>query len=98
MRRAWTLTDDTGLAVRLEGIRKQRDFAAVSKKVIGEDRQAGALIARLSDVSRGLPPAEAAWQLMHLADQYQAAGHWEWAELTMIELCEKYPDQPAALR
>jgi hypothetical protein len=35
---------------------------------------------------------------MHLADQYQAAGQWEWAELTMIELCEKYPDQPAALR
>ncbi len=97
-RRAWTLTDDTGLTARLEGIRKQRDFAAVSKKVIGEDRQAGALIARLPDISRGLPPAEAAWQLMHLADQYQAAGHWEWAELTLIELCEKFPDQPAALR
>ena len=97
-RRAWTLTDDTGMVARLEGIRKQRDFAAVSKKAIDEDRQPGALIARLPEISRGLPPAEAAWQLMHLADQYQAAGQWEWAELTMIELCEKYPEQPAALR
>lgn len=97
-RRAWILVDDAGLAARLDGIRKQRDFAAVSKKVIGEDRQAGALIARLPDISRGLPAAEAAWQLMHLADQYQAAGFWEWAELALIELCEKFPDQPAALK
>jgi hypothetical protein len=56
------------------------------------------LLAQLPKISRGLPSAEAAWQLMHLADQYQAAGRWEWAELTLIELCEKYPDQPAALQ
>ncbi len=97
-RRAWTVVDDAGLDARLEGVRRQRDFAAVSKKVIGEERQAGALIARLPAISRGLPAAEAAWQLMHLADQYQAAGEWEWAELTLIELCEKYPREPAALR
>ncbi|HEY2249787.1 MAG TPA: YCF48-related protein, partial [Planctomycetaceae bacterium] len=97
-RRPWTLVDDTGLAARLNGIRKQRDFAAVSKKVIDEERQAGALIARLPEISRGLPAAEAAWQLMHLAEQYQAAGEWEWAELTLIELCEKYPDEPAGRR
>ncbi len=97
-RRAWIPLDDTGLEARLESIRKQRNFAAISERVIDDQRQAGQLIAQLPEISRGLPAVEAAWQLMHLADQYQATGQWEWAELTLIELCEKYPDQPAALR
>ena len=97
-RRPWAPFDDTGLEARKESIRKQRDFVAISERVINDQRQSGQLIARLPDIARGLPAAEAAWQLMHLADQYQAAGQWEWAELTLIELCEKYPDQPAALR
>jgi photosystem II stability/assembly factor-like uncharacterized protein len=97
-RRDWIPLDESGLDARLAGIRKLKNFAKISEKVLEEDRRAGQLIAQLPDICKALPAAEAAWQLMHLADQYQAAGHWEWAELTLIELCEKYPDQPAGLR
>ena len=77
---------------------EQRNFAAISERDLDDNRKAGQLIAHLQRVVRGLTPAEAAWQLTHLIEQYDAAGQWELAELTRIELVEKYPDQPAALR
>ena len=36
--------------------------------------------------------------MTHLAEQYHAAGQWELEELTLVELVEKYPDEPAGLR
>ncbi len=97
-RRALSRFDDTDLEARQKAIQKMRNFAAYSEKMLDDQRRAGQLIAQLPDLSRGLSDSDAAWQLMHLAERYQETGQWELGEQALIELMERYPDQPAALR
>jgi len=97
-RRTRVRFDDTDLEARQKAIQKMRNFAAYSEKMLDDQRRAGQLIAQLPDLARGLSDSDAAWQLMHLAERYQETGQWELGELTLIELMEKYPGQPAALR
>lgn len=96
-RRALPRLDDTHLEARQKAIRKMRNFSAYSEQLLDDPRRAGQLIAQLPDLARGLSDSDAAWQLMHLAERYQETGHWELGELALIELTEKFPDQPAAL-
>jgi photosystem II stability/assembly factor-like uncharacterized protein len=97
-RRALSRFDDSNLEARQKAIQKMRNFAVYSEKMLDDQRRAGQLIAQLPDLSRGLSDSDAAWQLMHLAERYQETGQWELGELTLIELMERYPDQPAGLR
>ncbi|MBI3861783.1 MAG: hypothetical protein HY290_07790 [Planctomycetia bacterium] len=97
-RRALLPIREDVLESRHKAIQKMRNFAAYSEKLLNDDRRAGQLIAQLPDVARGLSDSDAAWQLLHLADRYQKSGHWELGELALIELGEKYPDQPAAVQ
>jgi photosystem II stability/assembly factor-like uncharacterized protein len=97
-RRAMGSLDDDDLEARLKIARQQRNFAAYSERFLGDNRHAAQLIAQLPEIVRGMTAAEAAWQMTHLAEQYHAVGQWELEELTLVELVEKYPDQPAGLR
>ncbi len=97
-RRAAQNIDDSNLEARQKNARRQRDFAAICEQMLVDDRRAGKMVAELSRAVRGMSDAQAAWQMTHLAEQYQAIGQWQLAEMTLIELVEKYPDQPAALR
>jgi hypothetical protein len=97
-RRASRIVSDDDLDARLKIAQKQRNFAAYSERYLDDSRHAGQLIAQLPEIVRGMSDADAAWQMTHLADQYQMTGQWELAELTLIELVEKYPGQPASVR
>ncbi|MBS0261962.1 MAG: hypothetical protein JSS02_08390 [Planctomycetes bacterium] len=97
-RRALASIDDSQLEGRLKSIQKLRNFASYSDKMLNDDRQAGQLIAQLPGLSRGLSDADAAWQLLHLAERYEENGYWELAELALSELTEKFPDEPASVR
>ncbi len=96
-RRAAGTFDDADFEVRRKIARQQRNFASYSEQCLDDSRRSGQLIAQLSEIVRGMSDAEAAWQMTHLAEQYQATGQWELAELTLIELVDRHPGQPAAL-
>jgi hypothetical protein len=97
-RRASRVLEDGDLEARLKIARKQRNFAAITEQTLDDTRRAGQLIAQLPEIVKGMSDSQAAWQMTHLAEQYQATGQWELGELTLIELVERLPDQPAALR
>ncbi|MGE5193651.1 MAG: YCF48-related protein [Deltaproteobacteria bacterium] len=97
-RRALRVFDDGDLETRLKIARKQRNFAAITEQTLDDTRRAGQLIAQLPEMVQGMSDSQAAWQMTHLAERYRAIGQWELGELTLIELVEKYPDQPAAMR
>jgi photosystem II stability/assembly factor-like uncharacterized protein len=90
--------DESELAERIKLANRQKIFAAHTEKALVDPRKAGQLIAQLSDVVRGMPAGQGALQLAELAERYQEHGHWELAELTLAELVEKFPGEPAALR
>lgn len=96
-RRALAVFDESDLKARLKIAERQRNFAAYTERFLGDSRHAGQLIAQLTETVRGMNDAEAAWQLSRLAERYEASGQWELGELTLIELVEKYPEQPTAL-
>lgn len=90
--------DDRDLTARQKLAQKQRNFAAVTDRTLDDPRKAGQLIAQLSDAVHGMSDDQGALQLAELAERYHEHGQWELAELAMVELVEKYPEQPAALR
>lgn len=96
-RRAPVGIDDSDLETRLKIAQKQRNFAAFTERFLDDARIASQLIGQLRESTRGMSPAHSSWQMVRLAGQYDAVGQWELAELTLIELIERYPDQPAAL-
>ncbi len=97
-RRLLAPIDDRDLAARQKLAQKQRNFAAATDRSLDDPRKAEQLIAQLSESVHGLSDAQGALQLAELAERYHEHGQWELAELAMVELVDKYPDQPAALR
>jgi photosystem II stability/assembly factor-like uncharacterized protein len=89
--------DESELSERIKLANRQKIFAAHTEKALVDPRKAGQLIAQLSDVVRGMPAGQGALQLAELAQRYQEHGHWELAELTLAEMVEKFPAEPAAL-
>src|SRR5260370_279890 len=81
-RRASESIDDSDLDARRKIAQQQRNFAAYSERYLGDSRHAGQLIAQLSETVRSMSGSQGAWQMNHLAEQYQASGQWELAELT----------------
>jgi len=95
-RRELAPLDDTDLETRLKIAARQRNFTAYAERYLDDDRHAGQLIAQLPEVVRGMSDSQAAWQIEQIAERYQAVGQWELGELALIELVERFPDQPAA--
>jgi photosystem II stability/assembly factor-like uncharacterized protein len=97
-RRDLTVIDETDLQNRMRLARRQRDFEAYTDRFLDDARQAGQLIAQLSETVHGMPEEQGALVLARLAERYFSIGRTDLAELTLVELAEKYPNQPSALR
>lgn len=90
--------DEQTLTAELALAREQRNFSAYTDRFLTDPRHAGQLIAQLDEVVVKSPPAQAAIQMAQVAETYRLNGHWELAELTMVQLVEKYPDEPVSFR
>ena len=84
------------LEAQQEAARKQRNFRGIAESMMQRPAQAAQLVAELRNEVRGLPRAQAALQIAHLASDYRRSGQWDLAEATMIELIDLYPEQPVA--
>lgn len=89
--------DESSLQNSMKLARRQRDFAAATQN-LDDPRKSGQMIAQLSETVRDMPGEQGSLLLAQLAEQFFAAGRCDLAELTLVELAERYPDQPAALR
>jgi photosystem II stability/assembly factor-like uncharacterized protein len=75
--------------------RRDRNFRAlVRQKVVGGNAGAD-LLGMLHEQTSGIDHASAAFQLVTLADAYRRNGQWELAEATLVDLIERFPDEPA---
>ncbi|MGQ0633355.1 MAG: YCF48-related protein [Planctomycetaceae bacterium] len=92
------IRDDQELERRQKLADRQKNFSAWADRMLGDSRQAGQLIAQLSELNQGFLAAQAAMQLTELAERYQSVGQWELAELTLLKLADDFPDEPAALK
>ncbi|MSR56667.1 MAG: hypothetical protein EXS05_03210 [Planctomycetaceae bacterium] len=97
-RRRLAPIDERQIEARQQLVNRQRNFEAATEKSLADPIKAGQLIAHLGESTRGMPDSQAAVQLAELAERYQQQGQWELAELALVELTDKYPEEPAALR
>ena len=75
----------------------QRNFAAWRDRALDNPAQAAQVIAQLGDVLANAPPHQAALQLADLADAYRQRSQWQLTEEALIELAERFPNEPAAI-
>ncbi|MBM79379.1 MAG: hypothetical protein CMJ78_02140 [Planctomycetaceae bacterium] len=95
-RRSLQVVDGADYELKQQLAKRQRNFRNYVDKFLDDKRHAGQLIAQLNDVVRGLPKDEAAIQLWRLAQNYRERGRWQLAESTLVQLVERFPDQPAS--
>lgn len=95
-RRELPPTDDDQFDQKKKLAERQRNFDAYKKNALGNERQSNNLIANLSDITRGMPNAQAVLLMGQLADDYRRQGQWELAEATLIVMAEQFPHEPAA--
>jgi photosystem II stability/assembly factor-like uncharacterized protein len=96
-RRALRLYDDKLVEQHRALARKQRNFLAYAERFLDEPQHASQVIAELRPTLVGLSNRQASHQLVALAGEYRRRSDWELAEATLIELIERYPQEPAAL-
>ena len=97
-RRQLLPVDEAELERRTKIARRQRTFSAHTERAVKDPVKAGQLVAQLAETVQGMPAPQAALQLSELVERYQQNGHWELAELTLVEIAEKYPGEPAGVR
>lgn len=95
IRRSLPPVDEERLAEVERRARKQRVMASVTDRALTDDRKSAQLIAEIPQTVRDLPEEQGAHLLANLAEKYVDSGRWELAELTLIELAQRYPEQPA---
>jgi photosystem II stability/assembly factor-like uncharacterized protein len=76
---------------------RERNLAAYAQRMLADERKAAQLLAQLGESLADVPARLAAMQLAQIAGRYEAAGHWELAELALVNLVERHPKEPAAL-
>ncbi len=76
--------------------RLQRNFRAYTEQFLDHPRHASQLIAKLNNIVVEMPDEQAAVQLAQLANEYRRRAQWELAESTLVELVDRFPDQPLA--
>ena len=76
-------------------VRRQRNFEAVSERAVAQPAQAARLVANLPALVEGLPDAVGADVLGGVVQRYRETGQWDLAELTLVELARRYPEEPA---
>jgi photosystem II stability/assembly factor-like uncharacterized protein len=75
---------------------RQRNFQAIAERSLDDERHAAQLIAQLRNITAGMSDAQAALQLAQLAHEYQKRARWDLTEATLVELVERYPDEPVS--
>jgi photosystem II stability/assembly factor-like uncharacterized protein len=75
--------------------RRDRVFRAMIRQRVCGPTAGAELLGMLHDQTSGSDNASAALQLVRLADAYRRNGQWELAEATLLDLVERFPDEPA---
>ncbi|MEX2287732.1 MAG: YCF48-related protein [Planctomycetaceae bacterium] len=96
-RRMLAPLDDRDDEARRKLAQKQRNFQAYAEQFLDDPRHAAQLIAQLSYVTQGMSSEQGATQLAQLADDYRQRSDWDLYEATLVELVERYSDEPIAL-
>ncbi len=89
--------DERQYELRKKIVQRQRNFRAVAERLLDDPRHAAQVIAELSQITQGMPDEQAAWGLIQLADDYRRRRQWDLVEATLVDLVERYPDQPVTL-
>jgi hypothetical protein len=83
-------------AQRREVIQKQRNFHAYAERLLADPRHSMQVIGQLREITQGMTNQEAALELAKLAEDYRQMSRWDLVESTLVELVERYPDEPVA--
>lgn len=75
--------------------RRDRNFRAMIQQRVVGGASGAELLGMLHDQTSGIDKSSAALQLVLLADAYRRNAQWELAEATLIDLVERFPDEPA---
>ncbi|MGH7127932.1 MAG: hypothetical protein ACREIV_05150, partial [Planctomycetaceae bacterium] len=75
---------------------RRRNFHGYARHYLDEPRHAGQIIAQLDEITAGMTSEQAALELVTLADEYRRRQDWDLVEMTLIELVQRYPSDPAA--
>jgi photosystem II stability/assembly factor-like uncharacterized protein len=88
--------DDATLEQRQQLAQHQRNMQAIAERIRDDPQQAATLVGQVRDVVGLSPPPQAAVQLWNLAEAARRQGDWEQAQALLVELVERYPEEPPA--
>lgn len=88
--------NDKDLEQRQKSARRQKNFVASAERALTSQSRSLALIAELQTNMREMPSSQAAVTLAQLAADLQRNGQADAAEATLIELVDRYGDEPVA--
>jgi hypothetical protein len=83
-------------AERRAVIQQQKNFHAYAERMLADPRHSMQVIGQLREVTRGMTDQEAALELATLAADYRRLSRWDLVESTLVELVERYPEEPVA--
>lgn len=95
-RRKMLELNDKELEQRQKSARRQKNFVASAERAVTNESRSLALIAELRTNTREMPSSQAAVTLAQLATDLQRNGQADAAEATLIELVDRYGDEPVA--
>jgi photosystem II stability/assembly factor-like uncharacterized protein len=75
--------------------RRDRNFRAMIRARVHGGATGAELVGMVEAQTAGSDKATAALQLVTLADAYRRNAQWELAESTLVDLVERFPDEPA---
>ncbi len=75
--------------------RRDRTFRSLIRQRVAGATGGAELLGMLHEQTSGTDNASAALQLVHLADAFRRNGQWELSEATLLDLIERFPDEPA---
>jgi photosystem II stability/assembly factor-like uncharacterized protein len=75
--------------------RRDRNFRALVRQKVQSGTAGAELIGMLHSQTEGSDNASAALQVVLLADAYRRNSQWELAEAALVDLVERFPDEPA---
>jgi hypothetical protein len=94
-RRQLEAFDESQLERLLKLAQRQRNVRAIVQR-LQDQPQAGRMVAEIEGIIRGMSDDQAAWQLTELANAYRISEDWGLVEATLVQLVQRFPDQPAA--
>ncbi|HEV7998608.1 MAG TPA: YCF48-related protein [Planctomycetaceae bacterium] len=75
--------------------RRDRNFRTLMRQRVRSSTGGAELLGMLHEETNGSDDASAALQLVMLADLYRKNAQWDLAEAALLDLIERFPDEPA---